>query len=88
MGEKKGFNANGFRKPAESSREVSGIHAIAGNVGNIVLAVHDADAAADRFDYIEKHIISDVLGIMPDLVIELHALRPIPLTSCVWASSF
>jgi hypothetical protein len=62
------------------------IHAAAGDVANIVLAVHDADATADRFDRIEKHCIGDVLGFMARFAIELHGLAPVPLTSCGLAS--
>jgi hypothetical protein len=50
--------------------------AVAGDVGNVVMAVDYAHALTNGLDRVEQNTILDVLGLVPDFPFALHRASP------------
>jgi hypothetical protein len=48
------------------------IDAIAGDVGNIVIAIDGPNPAANCLDRIEQDVVIDIFGLMTDFSVKLH----------------
>src|ERR1700736_3354131 len=80
--EKERVDAHLARQKTKRAREMAidehgaAVLAVAGNVRNVIGAVHHADASADRFYDVQQNLIVDIFRFVLYLAIELHAGSP------------
>jgi hypothetical protein len=78
VGENERFDSDCPHQPAKGPRQMPvdenrvAVHTVAGNIGNIVLAIYNLDPPAYRLHGIEQDAILDVLGFVPDFAVEIH----------------
>jgi hypothetical protein len=49
------------------------IAAAASDIGNLVLAADNLDAATDRLHYVQQNRVTNIFGLVPDFLLQLHA---------------
>jgi hypothetical protein len=78
VGEQKWVDAHGLGQLAKRLRQMAidedgmTVGAVAGDVGNIVLAAHSPDPPADRSDNVEQNRIINIFRLVPDFLLQLH----------------
>jgi hypothetical protein len=83
MREQKWLDWNGFHQPTERAREMPvdedsmAVDAIARNVGNVVRAIDDSYAPAQRLNYIEQDVIVDVFRPVAQFLVQFHPREPV-----------
>src|SRR4051794_23352296 len=78
VGQKEEVYPNGFHQPTKTARQMSideycvAINAIAGDVGNVVLAIDDPNSPTNGSNRIEQHIVLDVFRVVANFPLDLH----------------
>src|SRR5439155_21747136 len=76
--EEKRLDPHRLRQPAKCPRQVAidedgiSVHAITGDIGDVVIATDDANAPANCFYRVQQYLIFDVFGLMADFAFQLH----------------
>jgi hypothetical protein len=80
--EQEGLDPDGLHQPPKRTGKMAvdehrmAVLAVAGDVGNVVIAVDYAHALTNGLDRVEQNTILDVLGLVPDFPLALHRASP------------